>query len=81
MITDIEWQQNLIFMLEQQNKTVLEISILVPGLDLGLTPLLTSYFEDELQRSYSNRKEQVKSYFANIVFKFEQLWIAEQEIQ
>ena len=34
-------------------------------------PLLTSYFEDELQKSYSNRKEQVKSYFANIVFKFE----------
>ena len=42
---------------------------------------VTSYFEDELQRSYSNRKEQVKSYFANIVFKFEQLWMAEQEIQ
>ena len=68
-------------MLEQQNKIVLEISILVSGLGLGLTLLLTGYFEDELQRSYSNGKEQVKSYLANIVFKFEQLWMAEQEIQ
>ena len=70
---------NLIFMLEQWNKTVLEISILVSG--LGLNASTNKLLRGRTTKKLSIRKEQVKSYFANIVFKFEQLWMAEQEIQ